>query len=79
MLKLFSKFVLEVLPYVLSALIAAILVPAFVYSQLYGTEAAGTPTSAGGGIGAEPIRYHHAVSGTLQTLPGRNDNHIHVN
>ena len=34
MLKLMSKFVLEVLPYVLSALIAAVVVPGFLYSQL---------------------------------------------
>ena len=39
MLKLVSKFVLEVLPYVLSALIAAVVVPGFLYSQLYGREA----------------------------------------
>ena len=50
MLKLVSRFVLEVLPYVLSALIAAVVVPGFLYSHLYGREAAGTPTSAGGGI-----------------------------
>jgi hypothetical protein len=33
MLKLVSKFVLEVLPFVLSALIAAVVVPGFLYSQ----------------------------------------------
>ncbi len=37
MLMLFSKFVLEVLPYVLTALIAAIVVPGFVMAQLHGT------------------------------------------
>jgi N-acetylglucosamine-6-phosphate deacetylase len=40
MLKLVSRFVLEVLPYVLSALIAAIVVPGFVNSQLHGTKPA---------------------------------------
>jgi len=35
MLKLVSRFVLEVLPYVLTALIAAIVVPGFVLSQLH--------------------------------------------
>ena len=36
MLKLVSGFVLEVLPYVLSALIAAIVVPGFLISQFQG-------------------------------------------
>jgi hypothetical protein len=58
MLKLVSKFVLEVLPYVLSALIAAILVPAFIYSQLYGSEAAGAATPAGSGISASRPHVH---------------------
>jgi hypothetical protein len=80
MLKLVSKFVLEVLPYVLSALIAAVVVPGFLYSQLYGREAAGTPTRAGGAIGLlELVRHDHAVSGALQTLPGRNDSDKHFN
>jgi hypothetical protein len=35
MLKLVSRLVLEVLPYVLTALIAAIVVPGFVLSQLH--------------------------------------------
>ena len=34
MLKLTSRFVLEVLPYLLSALIAAVLVPGFLYSLI---------------------------------------------
>lgn len=80
MLKLFSKFVLEVLPYVLSALIAAFLVPAFLYSQLYGKEAAGTAApSAGGTSVVELVRHDHAVSGVLQTVPGKNESHPHVN
>ena len=80
MLKLVSKFVLEVLPYVLSALIVAVVVPSFLYSQLYGREAAGMPTPAGGGIGlVELVRHDHAAFGALQTLPGRNDSHTHVN
>ena len=37
MLKLMSRFVLEVLPYLLSALIAAIVVPGFLNSQFHGT------------------------------------------
>jgi hypothetical protein len=37
MLKLVSRFVMEVLPYVLTALIAAIVVPGFLSSQLHGS------------------------------------------
>ena len=38
MLERTSKFVLEVLPYVLSALIAAVVVPGFLYSQVHATQ-----------------------------------------
>jgi hypothetical protein len=37
MLERTSRFVLEVLPYVLSALIAAVVVPGFLYSQVHAT------------------------------------------
>jgi hypothetical protein len=40
MLKRTSWFVLEVLPYLLSALIAAVVVPGFLYSQAHETKAA---------------------------------------
>ena len=43
MLERTSRFVLEVLPYVLSALIAAVVVPGFLYSQAPSTKAAATP------------------------------------
>jgi hypothetical protein len=80
MLKLVSRFVLEVLPYVLSALIAAVVVPGFLYSQLYGRETAGTPTPAGGGVSlVELVRHDHAVFGAAQMFPGRNDSDTHVN
>jgi hypothetical protein len=78
MLKLVSRFVLEVLPYVLSALIAAIVVPGFLYSQLYGRETAGTPAPAGVSR-VELVRDNHAVFGTPQTLPRRNDSDKHFN
>jgi hypothetical protein len=39
-LKRTSRFVLEVLPYLLSALIAAVVVPGFLYSQVHETRAA---------------------------------------
>jgi hypothetical protein len=38
MLKIVSRFVLEVLPYALTALIAAIVVPGFLSSQLNGSQ-----------------------------------------
>jgi hypothetical protein len=79
MLKLVSRFVLEVLPYVLSALIAAVVVPGFLYSQLYGMKAAGTPTPAGGNSLVQLVRHDHAVFGAAQTLPGRTDSQTHVN
>lgn len=75
MLKLVSKFVLEVLPYALTALIAAIVVPGFLHSWLYGREAVGRPTPAL----VELIRHDHAASGALETLPGRNSSPTHVN
>jgi hypothetical protein len=40
MLKRTSWFVLEVLPYLLSALIAAVVVPGFLYSQAHEAKAA---------------------------------------
>ncbi len=42
MLERTSRFVLETLPYVLAALIAAIILPQFLYSQAHGTRAAVT-------------------------------------
>ena len=39
-LKRTSRFVLEVLPYLLSALIAAVVVPGFLYSEAHETKAA---------------------------------------
>jgi hypothetical protein len=40
MLELTSRFVLEILPYLLSALIAAVVVPGFVYSTTHEPKAA---------------------------------------
>jgi len=64
MLKLTSRFVLEVLPYLLSALVAAALLPGFVYSMItvalpgvfyseaHGTEALVLPSVSGRGENA---------------------------
>jgi hypothetical protein len=62
MLERISRFVLEVLPYVLSALIAAVVVPGCLYSQVHTTKAAVTPNVAGRGENVlEMIRLDHAA------------------
>jgi hypothetical protein len=69
MLKQTSRFVLEVLPYVLSALIAAIVVPWFLYSQAHGTKPAVTPNVPG----LEMIHRDHAmlVPDSVKTAEGK--------
>jgi hypothetical protein len=57
MLKRTSWFVLEVLPYVLSALIAAVVVPGFLYSHAHETKAAVTPNVSG----LQVIHQDHAM------------------
>ena len=62
MLKRTSRFVLEVLPYVLSALIAAVVVPGFLDSQASGTKAAVMPNVPGRGENVlEMIRQGHGA------------------
>ena len=62
MLERTSRFVLEVLPYAASALIAAFVVPGFLYSQVHATQAAVTPYVAGRGENVlEMIRLDHAA------------------
>jgi len=43
MLERTSRFVLEVLPYLLLALVAAVVVPGFIYSQAHGAKASVRP------------------------------------
>jgi hypothetical protein len=62
MLKRTSRFVLEVLPYLLSALIAAVVVPGALYSRAHGTEAFVMPNVPGGGNAPESIRRNGAVA-----------------
>ena len=51
---------LEVLPYLLTALIAAIVVPGFLYSQVCGTKAGVTANVPGNGVDApELVRQGH--------------------
>jgi len=44
MLERISRFILEVFPYVSTALIAAVIVPGYLYSQARGFRAVATPT-----------------------------------
>ncbi len=65
MLERTSRFVLEVLPYLLSALIAAVVVPGLLYSQVQGTKVTLVPTAL------EMIQRDHAVSAPAQMLSDR--------
>jgi len=57
-----SRFVLEVLPYVLTALIAAIVVPGFISGQLHGAQPTGASNSAERALNAfELVRDSHAA------------------
>jgi hypothetical protein len=67
MLKRTSWFVLEVLPYLLSALIAAVVVSGFLYSQAHGTKVAVTPKVPG----LEIVRRDRAVFAPDQMLLDR--------
>lgn len=57
MLKRTSSFVLEVLPYLLSALIAAVVVPGFLHSHAHETSAVVAPNASR----LEMIHWDHAV------------------
>jgi hypothetical protein len=72
MLKLLSMFVLEVLPYLLSALIAAIVVPGFLNSQFHGTRPEGAVAVAESMVSAlELVRQDHAAFAPNQGLSAR--------
>jgi hypothetical protein len=84
MLKLTSRFVLEVLPYLLSALVAAVLLPGVLYSAItvalpgvfyseaHGTEAMVTQNLPDHGENAlELIRQDHDAFAPDQKLLGR--------
>ena len=72
MLERTSRFVLEVLPYLLLALIAAVVVPGVLYSQAHGMK---TPVTPGGSVGGEKtlemIDLDHAVFDPSQMLSDR--------
>ncbi len=62
MLKRISRFVLEVLPYLLSALAAAFLGFGFLFSQVHATKATDMPNVPAGVVNArELIRWDHAA------------------
>jgi hypothetical protein len=68
MLKRTSRFVLEVLPYLLSALIAAVVVPGALYSRAHGTEAFVMPNVPRGGNAPELIRRNDALAPDRMSL-----------
>lgn len=83
MLKLTSRFVLEVLPYLISALAMAVVVPGFVYSliavalpgafysEAHGMEAMAMPTVTNRGENIfELVRQDHDAFAADQTLLG---------
>jgi len=64
MLKSLSKFILEVLPYVMSGLIAAVVVPGFLISQFHGSAQARLGNVGNSSANAlELLRDHHAALG----------------
>jgi hypothetical protein len=67
MLERSSRFILEVFPYLSAALIAAVIVPGYLYSQAHGLRAAATPTFPTGNENAvEIIHWDHAAVAPLQ-------------
>jgi hypothetical protein len=62
MLKLVSRFVLEVLPYVLSALIAVAILPGFLNSQFHGKGPASVTDISDSAVSTlEMVRQGHAA------------------
>ena len=62
MLTLVSRFVLEVLPYALSALIAAIIVPGLLSAHFHATQPARATDGVNSAVGApELVRGDHAA------------------
>jgi hypothetical protein len=62
MLERTSRLILEVFPYVSAALIAAVIVPGYLYSQAHGFRAVATPTFPPGNENAlEVIHRDHAA------------------
>ena len=67
MLERTSRFILEVFPYLSAALIAAVIVPGYLYSQVHGLRAAAAPTFPAGNENAvEIIHWEHAAFAPVQ-------------
>ena len=68
MLERTSRFILEVFPYVSAALIAAVVVPGYLYSQAHRYRAGDTPTfPAGNENTLEIIHRDHAALAPYQS------------
>jgi hypothetical protein len=68
MLERTSRFILEVFPYVSAALIAAVVVPGYLYSQAHRYRAVDTPTfPAGNEDNLEIIHRDHAALAPYQS------------
>ena len=68
MLERTSRFILEVFPYLSAALIAAVIVPGYLYSQAHGFRAVATPTFPPGNENAlEVIHRDHAAFAPYQS------------
>ena len=71
MLKRVSRFVLEVLPYVLSASIAAVILPGFLNSQFHGRGPASVTNTAASAVNTlELVRQEHAAFAPALALSG---------
>ncbi len=70
MLERTSKFILEVFPYLSAALIAAVIVPGYLYSQAHGFRAVATPTFPAGNENALEI-VHRGQAAFARYQSGR--------
>ena len=70
MLERTSRFVLEVLPYLLLALVAAVVVPGFLYSQAHGAKASVMPNVSEENTLEIMSRDHAGPGQMLSTLAG---------
>ena len=77
MLRLVSRFVLEVLPYMLTALITAIVVPGFLSSQLHGSQPGALSRAERAVSAFELVRDDHAAHAREQGIPGQPSSPLH--
>jgi hypothetical protein len=77
MLKLVSRFILEVLPYVLTALIAAIVVPGFLSSQLHGSQPGALKRAERAVSAFELVRDDHSAYAREQGIRSQPSSPLH--